>query len=344
MKQKTDHLWEKDPVKPFADFVTSIAFVELGLRAPKYLDVDRRALPLSTSSATIYRLMFGKFARWMTENGKTLYTVSDRDIMAFLDAGEKTPRGVVKVLNSRIRLRYLRLLERVFAHLDILPNPAQGTALTVYKTPGAAGREMPMVVLTADQEAAFLAALPVASHTLAGWKRRRDRAMQALMLGAGLKVSEALVVTTDALGKPDDEGALAVKVVPAKESALKEHQSRLRPFAVAEVLGWAAERRKLKIPGKLLFPASLEQGEVLDKATVYRQVKKTFQRAKLPLSHLGGRTLRNTFAIRELQSETVEQVQEMMGHHLRRSTEDYLRIKERLDSGGPGIGTLPGTS
>lgn len=99
------------------------------------------------------------------------------------------------------------------------------------------------------------------------------------------------------------------------------------------MLAWAAERKRLKILGKLLFPASLMKGELLDKATVYRQVKKTFERAKLPLPHLGGRTLRNTFAVRELQQETIEQVKEMMGHHLLRSTEDYLRVAEGLAAG-----------
>lgn len=144
MGRKITILWETDPVKPFEEFISSIEFVELSLRAPKYFDADLHALPLSASSATVYRLMFGKLVRWLGENGRTLYTVSDRDLMAFLDAGDKTPRGVIKAFSSRTRMSYLCLLERVFMHLDIVPNPAQGAAMSIYKTPGVARREKSM--------------------------------------------------------------------------------------------------------------------------------------------------------------------------------------------------------
>lgn len=84
------------------------------------------------------------------------------------------------------------------------------------------------------------------------------------------------------------------------------------------------ERKKLDIPGQLLFPASLSTGKPLDKATVYRQVKKTFERAGLEMPRQGGRTLRNTFAVRELENESVELVGQLLGLERQRSTEAYL--------------------
>jgi integrase/recombinase XerD len=80
----------------------------------------------------------------------------------------------------------------------------------------------------------------------------------------------------------------------------------------------------LKIPGILLFPATLDGG-TLDKATVYRQVKATFERAAINVERLGGRTLRNSFAVRELkEGASIELVGEFMGHRKRKSTEHYL--------------------
>jgi integrase/recombinase XerD len=89
-------------------------------------------------------------------------------------------------------------------------------------------------------------------------------------------------------------------------------------------MSWMKERIALDIPGPLLFPATLNGGR-LDKATVYRQVKATFARAGIEVSRQGGRTLRNTFAVRELKAGGgIELVGEFMGHRKRRSTEHYL--------------------
>ena len=67
----------------------------------------------------------------------------------------------------------------------------------------------------------------------------------------------------------------------------------------------------------------------MDKATVYRQVKKTFERAGLEMPRQGGRTLRNTFAVRELEKESVELVGQLLGLERQRSTEAYLNAARR---------------
>jgi integrase len=58
---------------------------------------------------------------------------------------------------------------------------------------------------------------------------------------------------------------------------------------------------------------------------VYRQTKATYERAQLPVPRRGGRTLRNSFAVRELRAGVdIERVGEFLGHRLRRSTEYYI--------------------
>lgn len=68
------------------------------------------------------------------------------------------------------------------------------------------------------------------------------------------------------------------------------HHAQLRPFAVVEVVQWANECKALKIPGPLLFPATL-QGGCLNKAPVYRQTKATFARAGIAVPCLVGKLL-----------------------------------------------------
>ncbi len=340
-------VWKTEPLVAFQAFVLSPEFQLLGRRKLAAGPVSMPAA-MRASSARIYILMFGKFLRWLGERDLKLLEVSNSHILAFLENtsaatdpnGLKTPK---KDLNSSIRIRYLRILERVFQHLQVHPNPARHAAFDIYKSNDKKlrGKDLDKVAMTEAEHAAFMLALPpaptarlphpgeiIGPQHQRGWKRRRDRAMQAMMLGAGLKVSEIIGITTDSLGTVDATGCLAVTVSPASTAGTSRwHQTQLRAFAVHEVNAWKQERTALKIPGPLLFPATL-QGGVLDKATVYRQVKATFERAGIDVERLGGRTLRNSFAVRELNAgSSIELVGEFMGHRKRKSTEHYLLEK-----------------
>lgn len=325
----TDEIWRDDPLEAFKAFVLSPEFVKLGRRKAEYKNGSEHPVPVRSSSAEVYIVMFAKFARWMANQQITLFSLTSDDIRKFLDAGTVTRDGFKKELNSAISLRYVRMLERVFLHLKVMPNPAQAAMFDAFKAGQAIGKDANKVVMTQAQQQAFMAALPNATKEgeqgdlHRGWKRRRDRAMQAMMLGAGLKVSEVIGIYTSNLGKIEETGSMPIFIAPASTAgASRSHQTQLRPFAVAEVQAWLKERRSMRIPGRLLFPATL-QGGTLDKATVYRQVKATFARAGIDLQRQGGRTLRNSFAVRELKTETVEHVGELMGHRIRKSTLHY---------------------
>lgn len=341
-----EKIWASDPATAFQAFVLSPEFQLLGRRKISAA-VDAVPAPMRASSAKIYILMFGKFIRWLDARNLTLHQVTSTDILAFLEhASDRSATDAQappkKDLNSSIRIRYLRIFERVFQHLQRHPNPARHAAFDIYKSSDKQlrGADLEKVAMTDAEQIAFMAALPAApaadptlpsagrtsaSMPVRGWKRRRDRAMQAMMLGAGLKVSEVIGIVTDSVGTVDATGCVPVTVSPASTAGTSRwHQTQLRAFAVHEVLNWKKERTALKIPGALLFPATL-QGGVLDKATVYRQVKATFERAGISVQRLGGRTLRNSFAVRELTAgASIELVGEFMGHRKRKSTEQYL--------------------
>jgi integrase len=330
---ESPHFWTVAPVEAFSAFVKTVDYVKLGRRVADSDDADKTSRPMRDSSAQVYIHMFTRFARWMAREGVDVFGVTPAHLRAFLEYKESEEGKPPRALASSIRVRYLRMLERVFAHLQIAPNPARHASFEVHQTKSA-GRDKPKAILTDAQQAAFMRALPNAEPFAAddmenpSWKRRRDRAMLAMMLGAGLKVSEVIGIRTESVGTMDTTGSVPVSITPRSVNGnAKHHETQLRPFAVTEVSAWIAERKLRKIPGELLFPASL-QGGLLNKATVYRYVKETLARAGIDVHRKGGRTLRNSFAVRELEAGgSIELVGQFLGHKKRKSTEKYILKK-----------------
>jgi site-specific recombinase XerD len=321
--------WDARPVDAFAAFVVTPEFVQTSSRQR---DVP---LPVSHESATIYKFMFGKFATWMLEHGLRMSTVNAADLRRFIELSKNGRRD----LNSKIAYRYLRLLERCFDYLERTPNPARQAIIATDRAHLA--EDAPMTALSPDDLQRFLAALPAGRpddmQGHAGWKRRRDRAMQIVMALSGLRVAEAIGLLVDEVGRqPDIDGALELNITPeAKHRTSYEHTTRLPSAGVAELTAWLKERAEMEIPGGLVFPANLD-GEPLHKATVYRQTRATFERAGIAVSRAGGRTLRNSFAVQQLEHGMSRgELTTTLGLALERSTEAYryARLHERTDDG-----------
>ena len=184
--------WDARPVEAFAALVVTPDFV---LTSSRQRDVP---LPVSNESAAIYKFMFGKFATWMLEHGVRMSTVNAADLRRFIDLSHDGQRD----LNSKIAYRYLRLLERCFEYLGRAPNPARQAIAATDRAHLA--EDAPMMALGPDDLQRFLAALPAGRtddmEGHAGWKRRRDRAMQIVMALAGLRVAEAIGLLLDEVG------------------------------------------------------------------------------------------------------------------------------------------------
>jgi site-specific recombinase XerD len=323
--------WRAESQKAFEAFVLSPEFLGLSKRVQKNKGsaVPDPPKAIRKSSALVYIAMWTRFLRWLaTTPGRTVFDIGSDELMSFM---EQRAQGKRVLEGATIRRQYLTLFERVFSHLKVRPNPAVHACFDIFKNRSTlAGANAPKASLSQAEQMAFMDALPHAdaadeTDPTRGWKRRRDRAMQAMMLGAGLKVSEAIGLYMRNVGDTDSTGSMPISVSPASAGGtVRPHQTQLRPFAVPEVVAWIRERRALRLPGELLFPATLDGGR-LDKATVYRQVKATFARAGIEVSRQGGRTLRNSFAARELKAGgAIELVGEFMGHRRRRSTEHYI--------------------
>lgn len=335
-----DHadIWESEPAKAFDAFINSVEFVEMGRHGAQLKKAGREVEPLAKSSQEVYKHMFANYLRWMGEHHPPLQLkrVGVAELREFLETGHANKNKADKKLVSSIRNRYLRLLERVYAHLGI-DNPARDAAFAVYKE-SAGGRDKPKAFLDEAEQAAFLDKLPAAepydenNPTDPSWKKRRDRAMLAMILGAGLKMSEILIMRLDWLREKDSTGAIPISIPKyAGGENGKNHDTLLRPFAVRHVLPWIEERRaRRSIPGNYLFPSFLNKDKPMAKIMVYQNVKATIKAAGIEVERMGGRTLRNSFAATEIKKGTsIELLQQYLGHHERRSTEKYLEAKKR---------------
>ena len=322
----SNKVWIERPLEAFLQFVGS----------PKYAESSLRPMgkeKISESSIEVYRAMFARFLLFISKLNLNLFTVNATDIYAFLVAEEQVGERIHMILQSEIQYRYIRLLERVFTHLEIFPRPTDdllfGKLKEYYRLDG---RNQQTVSLTQSEIKQFLCALPVplakerAGRLSANWKRRRDRALQCIVLGAGLTVSEAICLQTDAIDKVRQiDGTLKISVSDSSQkNSPRVHETFMHAELVQELLDWVNERNKLFPDNPIVFPGTT--GNTLDKATVYRQIRKTFEAAKIELPRRGGRTLRNTFAVQEIKAgaSNVELI-EKLGLNEERSLETYTK-------------------
>ncbi|MYM92329.1 tyrosine-type recombinase/integrase [Duganella vulcania] len=336
-------LWDKQPTKQFEQFVVSKEFAATSKRPkqenarPPGEDAVTADPPSEDTvtglpgedTVTVYKAMFGKFVRWMTKHDKRMSTLTPEDIITFVTARQ----GDEPTINSSIEYRYLRLLDRCYTYLKISPSPASVAGGIIWRNQQVK-RDAGMVALTQEEQERFIKALPDAplrqlpNGLPAGWKRRRDRAMQLVMLTGGVKPAEVVGIHIQELDRtPNTEGFYKLKITPVdKHETSYKHEALLPGFAADEVFSWLMERTGLQIPGDLLFPGKLN-GSKLDPSTVYRQVNQTFKRAGINATRTGGRTLRNTYARDELDKGTpVTELTKRLGLALERST---LRYKQR---------------
>jgi len=322
---KTLTSWDADPLQAFKEFVQSEAFAKTAQRLP----ADGTLRSVSKESAKIYISMFANVAAWIAEQGKTLSTMTQADLLRFVNRVD----GGKRVLNSKIGYRYLRLLERCYEHLAVVPNPAKQAILATDRTE--LPKDDPGRALSPEQLQRFFEALPADQPrrrrvtAFDGWKRRRDRAMQVVLALAGLRVAEAIGLLVHEVGNQVAlDGSIDLTITPEeKHDTSYEHIAPLPREGVAELRPWLAERermvKELALPGEFVFPANIAGGKMTNK-TVYKQIRKTFERAGLDTSRAGGRTLRNTFAKRQLEEGArPDELKDVLGLALERSAADY---------------------
>jgi integrase/recombinase XerD len=325
--------WNADPVASFTAFVQTTEFARTSRRLG-----EADPAPVSPKSAAIYSFMFSKFAKWLTAEKRPFSEVGERELVRFVSQLRR--RGEH---NSDITQRYLRLLERCYAHLKITPNPATSATNLASENRYLVKNEG-TEALEQEQVDVFVAALPSfdqpdpnrTGRLPKGWKRRRDHAAQASMLFGGLRVAEVIGLHIDEVDDPFNHGPIRLQINPEdKHDTSYEHDTVVYDYGADALRRWLVERLAEDakgnriLAGDLVFPGD-HTGKPMSKVTLWRQVQATFVRAKLDVNRAGGRTLRNTFAARELKNgRTKADVKECLGLALERSTELYETAKPR---------------
>jgi len=155
----------------------------------------------------------------------------------------------------------------------------------------------------------------------------RDRALLAVLLGAGLRAAEA--VGLDVMDLHDDpEGGLVIAVRRGK--GRKDRQVPVQPDVSRLLLAYLAETgRRLGDPGPLFRAhdrgaARRDRARLSTRAVGYL-VRRALERAGLAAKAISPHALRHTYAIRALRAGgNVIAVQKLLGHASVATTQPYL--------------------
>lgn len=266
----------------------------------------------SGRTQSAYRAIFEKLIEFLSDNRISLERLNKAVFRKFI-------LHVSKTQNSR-RI-YARQLSAILTHLAeiglIDGNPAS-SFLSMEK--GRAGRKLPDV-LSKEETELFLKFLPDGKS----WEDCRIRTILRLLLGTGLRVSEAAALRMDGvvfgeishlrvMGKGRKE-----RIVPLTESLsdLLEEFMEIREKHLAKPSPW-------------LFSDSL--GNRPTPSGIYRMVLRTLTKAGIVKPSMGPHLLRHTFATRQFEAGIPPAiVKNWMGHSSLATTMIYEHV-----AGSPG--------
>jgi integrase/recombinase XerD len=274
---------------------------------------QRDASPATISAyRDTFRLLIG-FAAGRAGKAPSALGVADLDapmITAFLQHLQDDRGNSVRTRNAR-----LAAVHSFFGYAA-LRHPEHGALIQrVLAIPGRRRDRTDVTYLTADEADVFLAACDQGTRT-----GRRDHAMLALAVQAGLRVSELTSLTCA------DIRIQAGPHVHCTGKGRKERDTPLLPATVRILKAWLAERGGQ--PGDVLFPGP--SGQRLSRDAVERRVKIYHSRAgagcpSLAAKHVTVHTLRHSAAMRLLLAGVdITVIALWLGHDSLSSTQAYL--------------------
>jgi integrase/recombinase XerD len=274
---------------------------------------QRDASPATISAyRDTFRLLI-VFAAARAGKAPSALSLADLDapaITAFLQHLQDDRGNSVRTRNAR-----LAAVHSLFTYAA-LRHPEHGALIQrVLAIPGKRRDRTDVTYLTPDETDALLAACDQETRT-----GRRDHAMLALAVQAGLRVSELTGLTCA------DIRHQAGPHVHCTGKGRKERDTPLLPATVRIMKAWLAERGGQ--PGDVLFPGP--SGQQLSRDAVERRVKLYHSRASadcpsLAAKHVTVHTLRHSAAMRLLLAGVdITVIALWLGHESLTSTQAYL--------------------
>lgn len=309
----------------FEALITSPKFVELGRRdrahAPVVTEEVAAPVAVKSSSATVYRSMFGSLVRHLDAVGTPFLEMTEDGFTAFLESKECT---------AAVRKRYIRMVERVFDYLMsrglVMRNPASLAAPQLLSQPTKAlPREKPTTFVSREHENEALSQVLRQMVASEDWRIVRDAAMVAILWGAGLKMYELRAMRVNWISGRHPEFEIQVPQVGVS----RPHRVPLTGLHADCLAAWLSMRLKLGFQQPLLIVKSLTEGRLpyvptvgprgqkdpgMEHSSVYLRVKRALLQAGIDPARLGGRALRNSYAVRELaDGHDADLVEERLG-------------------------------
>lgn len=286
------------------------------------------------SSADVYRAQWNHFLDWLNDRGRTLLNTEPSLIDEF---------AATLDVKRQQRARYLRIMERVFDDMfqerPAAGNPARPVARAIDAPWTDTRSNAPTGFLSETERMQLWAAFEqsVAENGVPlHWRDLRDRAMGAMLLGTGLKLSEAETLPLSSL-------ALSERSV--RIEGTDPRYVRLLPLSeqtTTIVERWMVARQQAGVDGELVFPAG-RGGRAMHKATVLRAIDTIVEGVGLMNirnARISPQTLRNAYAATLFESgESDEFVAERLGFaqllsakRLRTAWLDWQRNQARQDA------------
>ncbi len=273
-------------------------------------------------SVAQYVAMVGAVADWLHDNGRgTLLSAQAQDLSDFLSA--RGGRGSQGAAATTVR-RYLVRLDALFTDLAARGLRDGNPAAQLLRQHGSAGTERPLPpALTLAQSEAYI------QHVLAQpqrhWVDLRDRALQAIFLATGLTVDEVQRLRLPALRL---DGPVPVVDVQA-HGPVPRRQVPVPPWAQPVLAAWRQRRAGFDFgaqPGTDTVFVTRRRAPVvsteiddpvpdgLSDSEIYQIVRDAVQACGNRHDQLGPQTLRNTYALRQMQAGASDaQLQRWLG-------------------------------
>lgn len=267
------------------------------------------------TSIGVYRAMWTSLTKWAVAQQPPLApeALTDTDLQRFLDKRAET--GQPADLSPRYVWRLLHLVDRVLGHhARRHPHGACSAAMALLQTrpeweyANAADKNPPPDCLTPPltrQLVQYLSAARPRPGRLSAehpWQDLRNRALVAVMLGAGVTPGEAReLCNRDVLWDENLQQRLPAQLHIAAHERTPARQAPLAGWAGHVLAHWMATRAAEPIPGEHLF-VSTRSGKPIGKVAQYEAVQRILNASGLPPAVVTGGSyrLRHTFAVRQL--------------------------------------------
>ena len=280
-----------------------------------------RLQDLRSSSQRVYTAMFRRFCEWLTEHQLRLDQCSAETIRLFLAAiNPNLPVTRRRAQTSRQRQQYVRLLERVYAHLGGLGLQGSNPGRQAGEQKVGAGADRPARFLSVEERDVVIALAEKRLDELrcsgAGaeeWVAFRDLALVAAALGGGLKPSQLSSLSLNCIKL--EEGVID------NSGTAHSHRARLAPFAQDALAAWLAiltvlSTESLALNGRaggtseqwrasqLVFVADrsgrgfgrFATSQRMHVSSVFRRIQEFLVTAGVTGIRISPQTLRNTYA------------------------------------------------